>query len=128
MEKRIKNVLLGGALALAIAASSVGSSAQPRIVEVHGCDRNGDCVSPLVCTHPSWLDRSKGGVCAAQCRENRDCQPGAHCVLVPVGQGSTVGNCEVDQVDKRQLCGTEKMTCVFGQDCKSGRCTNGLCN
>ena len=128
MEKRIKYVLVGGALSLAIAALSVGSSAQPRIIEVHGCDRNSDCQSPLVCTHPAGLDPSKGGYCAPQCRENRDCQAGAHCVQVPVGQGFTQGSCELDQVNKRQLCGTEKMTCVFGQDCKSGRCTNGLCN
>jgi hypothetical protein len=128
METRIKYVLVSGALALAIAALSVGSSAQPRAMTAHGCDRNGDCQAPLVCTWPAGTDSRTGGVCAQQCRENRDCQTGAHCVLVPVGQGFTVGSCELDQVNKRQLCGTDKMTCVFGQDCKSGRCTNGLCN
>jgi len=122
MGKRIKYVL-GAALALAIAALSVASSAQSGVITVHGCDRNSDCASPLVCRYLPTENTQTGGHCAVECRENRDCQAGAHCVRQPAG-----GACELDQVNKRQLCGTDKMTCVFGQDCKSGRCTNGLCN
>ena len=125
MRDRIKYVL-GAASALAVVIVTVGSSAEQSAIIKPGCTRNSECQSPLVCRP---LAGGGGNWCTQECFVDRDCGPTAHCVQVPTGTGNyTAGACTPNQVNKRELCGTEKMTCVFSRDCKSGSCTNGLCN
>ncbi len=110
---------LGALAVLTMIAVGLGSTAdgQEPARPGLGCVRNSECQSPQVC---------KIGRCMEECRVNRDCGPGQTCVQAASPYGR-LGVCQIPAIDKRALCNTEKMTCVFARDCTSGRCTNGLC-
>lgn len=72
-----------------------------------GCARSSDCASPLVCA----LEH-----CRAECRETRDCEVGARCLVEPA---TGVGVCSIEHVD--DCAGS---TCASGFLCSGGQCVN----
>lgn len=75
------------------------------------CVRQTDCASPLVCAY---------GRCRAECTQNRDCPPGASCLLV---DGHT-GACSLE-IDTQCETGVGR-ACATGLVCAADRC-QGSC-
>ena len=71
------------------------------------CARSTDCSAPLVCAL---------GHCRSECRQTRDCEVGARCLVEPA---TGVGVCSIEEVDD-----CASVACRSGFVCSGGQCVN----
>ncbi len=93
----------------------------PRLDLGDECARASDCKEPFVC---------RDARCRIECRESRDCEPGAACVLDGMGLGSCLfaeeADCQIPSDCPPQLdciMGHCRNVCEADRDCPEGTCT-----
>jgi len=103
------------------AAEAGGDAAAPGDASQR-CRIHSDCPERQVCI---------AGACGPECREHRDCEPGASCrdslCQVPGAPCAGPADCLDGEICDRGTC-REEPDCIFAEDCARGMdCVNGAC-